>query len=243
MFVNAERKVQATQMKNKRFFLSRKLKERKVLKSNTDERIKMQISPRQLYIALKYYIILKTFSIGKTIGGNMFRKMRREKQQLAREETLEILKNGKTAILALSGDDGYPYAVPVNYVFCETQENPCDANSNPLGKILFHGAKAGHKIDALERCQKVSLCIIQEDDVIKEKLTTAYKSVIVFGTARILRDEEEIFRAAEIFGLRYNEDAVFVRDEIRRTFAALSCVEIQIEHATGKQGSIFLKKD
>lgn len=244
MFVNAERKVQATQMKNKRFFLSRKLKERKVLKSNTDERIKMQISPRQLYIALKYYIILKTFSIGKTIGGNMFRKMRREKQQLAREETLEILKNGKTAILALSGDDGYPYAVPVNYVFCEADEaQKISGGESSLGKILFHGAKIGHKIDALKRCQKVSLCVIQKDDVIKEKLTTAYKSVIVFGTARILRDEEEIFRAAEILGLRYNEDAQFVRDEIHRMFDALSCVEIQIEHATGKQGSIFLKKD
>lgn len=174
----------------------------------------------------------------------MFRKMRREKQQLAREETLEILKNGKTAILALSGDDGYPYAVPVNYVFCEAdeaQKNQSGANENSLGKILFHGAKTGHKIDALEKCQKVSLCVIQKDDVIKEKLTTAYKSVIVFGTARILQDEEEIFRAAEILGLRYNEDAQFVRDEIRRTFAALSCVEIQIEHATGKQGSSLVK--
>ena len=169
----------------------------------------------------------------------MFRKMRREKQQLTREETLEILKNGKTAILALSGDDGYPYAVPVNYVFCEAQK--ISGGESSLGKILFHGAKAGHKIDALERCQKVSLCVIQKDDVIKEKLTTAYKSVIVFGTARILRDEEEIFRAAEIFGLRYNEDAQFVRDEIRRTFAALCCVEIQIEHATGKQGSSLVK--
>lgn len=173
----------------------------------------------------------------------MFRKMRRERQQLSREETLEILKNGKTAILALSGDEGYPYAVPVNYVFCEAQKNTCGADASSPGKILFHGAKSGHKIEALERCRKVSLCVIQEDDVIKEKLNTAYKSVIVFGTARILKDEEEIFRAAEILGLRYNEDAQFVREEIRRTLDALSCVEIQIEHATGKQGSTFLKKD
>lgn len=173
----------------------------------------------------------------------MFRKMRRERQQLSREETLEILKNGNTAVLALSGDEGYPYAVPVNYVFCEAQKNPCGADASSPGKILFHGAKSGHKIDALERCRKVSLCVIQKDDVIKEKLNTAYKSVIVFGTARILKDEEEIFRAAEILGLRYNEDAQFVREEIRRTLDALSCVEIQIEHATGKQGSTFLKKD
>ncbi len=168
----------------------------------------------------------------------MFRKMRRERQQLSRAETLEILKGGKTAILALSGDDGYPYAVPVNYVFCQAE-----AESASPGKILFHGAKSGHKIDALERCQKVSLCVIQKDDVIKEKLSTAYKSVIVFGKARILKDEEETFRAAEILGLRYNDDARFVREEIRRTLDALCCVEIQIEHATGKQGSTFLGKN
>lgn len=188
----------------------------------------------------------------------MFRKMRREKQQLSREETLEILKNGKTAVLALSGDDDYPYAVPVNYVFCQKKSTPAISDesassetnklehaareSEPFGKILFHGAKSGHKIDALKKCQKVSLCIIQSDDIIKEKLTTAYKSVIVFGTARILENEEEIFKAAEIFGLRYNEDAQFVREEIRKMFNALCCVEIQIEHATGKQGSSFVKK-
>ena len=172
----------------------------------------------------------------------MFRKMRREKQQLSREETLEILKNGKTAVLALSGDDGYPYAVPVNYVFCQEKSAPAISDeSEPFGKILFHGAKSGHKIDALKKCQKVSLCVIQSDDVIKEKLTTAYKSVIVFGTARILENEEEIFHAAEIFGLRYNEDAQFVREEIRRMFSAICCVEIQIEHATGKQGSSLVK--
>ncbi len=176
----------------------------------------------------------------------MFRKMRREKQQLDREETLEILRNGKTAVLALSGDDGYPYAVPVNYVFCEATseaKGSDDGKPLPFGKILFHGAKSGHKFDAIERCEKVSLCVIQKDDVIKEKLTTAYKSVIVFGKARILHDEEEIFRSAEIFGLRYNDDAQFVREEIRRFFDALCCVEIEIEHATGKQGSSLVKSD
>ena len=172
----------------------------------------------------------------------MFRKMRREKQRLGREETLEILKNGKTAVLALSGDDGYPYAVPVNYVFCEAEleakiSGEEKEENESFGKILFHGAKAGHKFDALKNCQKVSLCVIQKDNVIKEKLTTAYKSVIVFGKARILQKREEIFRAAEIFGLRYNDDAKFVREEIRRMFDALCCVEIEIEHATGKQGS------
>ena len=66
----------------------------------------------------------------------MFREMRRKKQQLADEECRSILERGKTGVLAVNGDDGYPYAVPVNYVF-----------SN--GKIYFHSALSGHKVDAI----------------------------------------------------------------------------------------------
>lgn len=72
----------------------------------------------------------------------MFRKMRRYRQQLSQEETISILKSGKTAVLGVLGDDGYPYTVPINYVYAD-------------GKIYFHGAKSGHKIDAIKRCGRV----------------------------------------------------------------------------------------
>lgn len=49
----------------------------------------------------------------------MFREMRRAKQQLSRVETESILKNGTSGVLALSGDEGYPYAVPLSYVYSE----------------------------------------------------------------------------------------------------------------------------
>ena len=95
----------------------------------------------------------------------MFRKMRRYRQQLGQEETISILKSGKTAVLGVLGDDGYPYTVPINYVYAD-------------GKIYFHGAKSGHKIDAIKRCGRVSLCVIEKDDVVKEELTTYFRSVI-----------------------------------------------------------------
>ncbi len=151
-----------------------------------------------------------------------FRKMRRFKQELNEQETLDILKNGKTGILGVIGDYGYPYTVPVNYVY----EN---------GKIYFHCAKAGHKLDAILQCDKISLCVIEKDDIIKEELTTYFRSVIVFGRARILATDEDIFNAAEIFGLKYNEDKEAVDKEIRREWNALCCVEITIEHMTGKE--------
>lgn len=151
-----------------------------------------------------------------------FRKMRRFKQELNEKETLEILENGKTGILGVMGDYGYPYTVPLNYVY----EN---------GKIYFHCAKVGHKLDAIRQCDKVSLCVIEKDDIIKEELTTYFRSVIVFGRARILETDDEIFNVAEIFGLKYNEDKEAVDKEIRREWNALCCVEITIEHMTGKE--------
>ena len=153
----------------------------------------------------------------------MFREMRRKLQQLPQEECERILREGKTAVLALAGDDGYPYAVPVNYVY-------------DGGKIYFHCAKTGHKLDALRRCEKVSMCVVDRDDVAPERLATDYMSVIVFGRARILEDDEEIYRAVEVFGLKYNPDREAVAREIRREWDALCCVEITVDHMTGKEG-------
>ena len=153
----------------------------------------------------------------------MFREMRRKLQQLPPEECERILREGKTAVLALAGDDGYPYAVPVNYVY-------------DGGKIYFHCAKTGHKLDALRRCEKVSVCVVDRDDVAPERLATDYMSVIVFGRARILEGDEEIYRAVEVFGLKYNPDREAVRREIRREWDALCCVEITVDHMTGKEG-------
>ena len=153
----------------------------------------------------------------------MFREMRRKLQQLPQEECERILREGKTAVLALAGDDGYPYAVPVNYVY-------------DGGKIYFHCAKTGHKLDALRRCEKVSVCVVDRDDVAPERLATDYMSVIVFGRARRLEDDEEIYRAVEVFGLKYNPDREAVAREIRREWDALCCVEITVDHMTGKEG-------
>ena len=75
----------------------------------------------------------------------MFREMRRKKQILTPEKSIEILKKGTSGVLALSGDDGYPYAVPLSYVY----EN---------SMLYFHGAKEGHKIDAIRTCDKASFC-------------------------------------------------------------------------------------
>lgn len=152
----------------------------------------------------------------------MFRKMRRFKQQLSLSESIEILERGKTGVLAVLGDEGYPYTVPLNYVYSDN-------------KIYFHCAKAGHKISAIQNCDKVSFCVIDKDDVVAEEITTYFRSVIVFGKARILTEKEDIVKAAHILGLKYCSNPEFVDNEIQTFINSLCCVEISAEHITGKQ--------
>ena len=135
----------------------------------------------------------------------MFRKMRRKKQELTEKQCLDILRRAKTATLALSGDDGYPYSVPMNFVYED-------------GKIYFHGAKEGHKIDAIKNNPKVSMSIIDQED-------------------------DEIYQAIDTLGLKYNEDEVTVEKEIQREWKALCCIEITIEHISGKQAIELVNKN
>ena len=86
----------------------------------------------------------------------MFREMRRAKQELSRDETLEILERGSSGVLALSGDEGYPYAVPLSYVYSE-------------GKLFFHCALTGHKMDAIRQNENASFCVVAQDLIIPEK--------------------------------------------------------------------------
>ena len=153
----------------------------------------------------------------------MFRKMRRFKQQLTDEEVERVLGCGKTGIMGVIGDDGYPYTVPMNYVFAD-------------GRIYMHSALNGHKIDAIAANEKASFCVIDADDVVPADYSTNFRSVIAFGKARIVEDEEEKMASLRLLGDKYNpnqEEALST--EIARTFSRLHMIAIDIEHVTGKQ--------
>ena len=108
----------------------------------------------------------------------IFREMRQKKQELSRQEIADILHKGTSGVLALLGDNDYPYAVPISYVYDD-------------GKIYFHGAKNGHKIDAIQRTAKASFCVIDKDLVVPEEYTNYFRSVIAFGQIRIIEGDLE----------------------------------------------------
>ena len=155
----------------------------------------------------------------------MFREMRRKNQQLSPEECAQILRQGTSGVLALAGDEGWPYAVPLSYVY--------DGQT-----VYFHSAKTGHKIDAAAREPRASFCVIAQDDVLPEKFTTAYRSVIVFGRVRVLEETEEKRAAVEKLALRYapNVPEADRAAEIDRYWPSLAVLALTPEQITGKEG-------
>ena len=161
----------------------------------------------------------------------MFRELRRKRQALSNEACSEILHRGTSGVLALAGDEGYPYAVPISYVY--------DGE-----KLYFHSAKAGHKLDAILREPKASFCVIDQDQIVLEEYTTYFRSVIAFGRIRILEDEEEKRAAIEKLALKYAPDdsAENRRRAIDREWKPLCMLEMSIDHLSGKEAIELVRK-
>jgi nitroimidazol reductase NimA-like FMN-containing flavoprotein (pyridoxamine 5'-phosphate oxidase superfamily) len=152
----------------------------------------------------------------------MFREMRRNKQVLSAADTVAVLNRCTNGILACHGDEGYPYAVPVSFVFSE-------------GKIYFHSAKSGHKVDAILQNPKVSFAAVDEDTIVSAEYTSYFRSAIAFGQARIVEGEERRAAFAALVE-KYSGDqpAEAKQHEIARCDHAL-IIAIDIEHLTGKE--------
>ena len=160
----------------------------------------------------------------------MFRGMRRKKQDLPETETIAMLQSCTSGVLAVHGDDDYPYAVPLSFAYED-------------GKLFFHCAKAGHKIDALERSEKASFCVIAADDVVQSTFTTHFRSAIVFGKARVVTDDGEKRHALECLVKKYSPDYVEAADaEIDGDWKRVCVIELAVEQMTGK-ASIELVKE
>ena len=159
----------------------------------------------------------------------MFREMRRVKQMMPEKDCIAVLERATAGVLAVAGDDDYPYAVPVSYVYED-------------GKIYFHTAVSGHKMDAIAKQEKVSFCVIDEDQIVPEEFTTYFRSVIAFGKAKALEGEALTEALVKLCG-KYSpkESADHVKAEIADSMGRVAVVEISIEHLSGKEAIEFVK--
>lgn len=152
----------------------------------------------------------------------MFRSMRRFGQQIGDSECIDVLVKGKRGVLAVLGDDDYPYAVPMNYVYED-------------GHVYFHGAREGHKIDSVRRHDKASFCVVSDGVREKNDWWFHFVSVIVFGRIREVSDEENRNRLLRLLGGKYLPTKEMLEDEMRQAAARAAVLDLEIEHMTGKR--------
>lgn len=152
----------------------------------------------------------------------MFREMRRFKQKVSTEECERILSEEKRAVFSVIGDDGYPYGVPINYLY--------DKSDNC---IYFHCAKEGHKLDAIKHCDKVCLTV-HDNGYQKDDWSYYVTSVIVFGRASVMEDGDKKREKARQFGAKYFPTKEELDAEIAHSYNRVNIICIKIEHMTGK---------
>ncbi len=176
----------------------------------------------------------------------VFRKMRRARQELDHEACLEMINRATSGVLSVIGDGGYPYGVPLGFVYVDGSVATDEEAAQGTGRatFFFHCAKTGHKMDALRACDKACFTIIDRDDVVADEFTTYFRSVICFGRTRILETKEEIMPAIRMLARRYSPDESeeSMNHEIDREFAGLAMIEFTVEHMTGKEAIELVRK-
>lgn len=148
--------------------------------------------------------------------------MRRKDKEIRKEQSIEILEKCEYGVLSTVGENGYAYGVPLNYVYIDN-------------KIYFHCAKSGHKLDNINYNDRVSFCVVGETELLPDKFDTKYESVIVFGKAEEV-DEEEKYSALMEMLKKYSKDFLEKgKKYIENAGSQTRVIRIDIEHMTGKE--------
>ncbi len=151
----------------------------------------------------------------------MFKPIRRSERQLTSDEAEKILQLAEYGYFSTVGEDGWPYAVPVNYVYFNNA-------------IYFHCATVGHKLDNISYSSKACFSVTGSSHLSPEKLTTFYKSVVAFGYAEVLSTDEIDIPIIELMK-KYAADQVDKAAEIiNRSRERVRVVKISVEHLSGK---------
>lgn len=151
-----------------------------------------------------------------------FRPMRRFKQQLPDGESEAILKEAYRGFLSVVGDGGYPYTIPINFVYAD-------------GHIYFHCALEGHKMDALKACDKACFTVI--DQPVQEPGDWWYhvRSVVCFGRISFVEDAEQHLSKLRLIGSKYFPEGYNMDDDIQKNGPRAAILDMRVEHMAGKR--------
>lgn len=144
----------------------------------------------------------------------MFRTIRKKKNEIDKNAAENLLQYSRRGVLAVNGDDGYPYAIPINYIYDREAQ-----------KIYFHGARAGHKVDALKACDKVCFTVYGNESIREEAWAPFMQSTVVFGRCRLVEAGEKATTLLKQFAMKYYPNEQMVDEEIARAGKAAQLFE------------------
>ncbi|MDD7318481.1 MAG: pyridoxamine 5'-phosphate oxidase family protein [Prevotella sp.] len=149
--------------------------------------------------------------------------VRRQDRLLDEASAVKLLRESEYGVLSMIDENGLPYAVPVNHIW--------DGGSS----IYIHCAPEGRKLRAIKSHPEVSFCVVGHTNLLPNKFTTEYESIVISGKASIGLTEEERWHALELLldklspndktiGLKYSE----------KSFHRVDIIRIDIEKWSGK---------
>lgn len=169
-------------------------------------------------------LITVSMKFRKREENNMNHMMRRKDKLLPQDEAIQIVEKADYGVLATVGEDGYPYGVPINYVFMD-------------GKIYFHCAKGvGHKLENIRASEKVCFTVVGNTQLVPEAFSTNYESVVAFGTAKQATENkfDALVKLIEKYSPEHRENGV---KYIERAIDKVSVIEVSIDKLTGKKAT------
>ncbi len=151
----------------------------------------------------------------------MFKEMRRKDREIERLDAEKILNREEYGILSTVCNDGYAYGTPLNYIYKDNN-------------IYFHCANEGQKLENIESNNKVCFTVVGCVEVLPDKFSTNYESVVVFGTAVPVQEAEKEEALTELIK-KYSKDYMAQGLEyIKKAINAVSVYKINIEHMSAK---------
>ncbi len=154
----------------------------------------------------------------------MFPELKRIKQKISDEECFELLDRETRCVLSVIGENGYPYALPLNHYF--------DKSENA---VYFHCGKVGYKLDCVLKNPKACLTVTEKGVRFPGEWWLTARSVIAFGKVRIVKEKSEVERVSRKLSAKFTSDASYVDSEIEKYLSATYLLKFEIEHMTGKR--------
>lgn len=138
------------------------------------------------------------------------------------EELEDVIRRAEVCRLGMV-DEGEPYVVPMNFGYQD-------------GYLYFHCAKEGRKLDVLRRnpraCFELEAGVRLVEGDSPCRWSTSYESVIGWGTADIIMDEEEVRKGLEVLMSHYTEGP---HDFDPRSLSQTVLIKVKVERMTGKR--------